>query len=69
MEFRDHGAQQWRIGGMYRARDSLDEFMANFAIFVTHRETVEYRRIGGLSNVHIFGHAMPRRFDRIAQLV
>ncbi len=33
MEFRDHGAQERRIGGMDRARDFLDEFVANFAIF------------------------------------
>jgi hypothetical protein len=39
------------------------------AVFVAHRETVEHRRIGGMGNVHIIGHAAPRRFDRIAELV
>jgi hypothetical protein len=39
------------------------------AVFVAHRQTVEYRRIGGMGNVHIIGHAAPRRFDRIAELV
>ena len=69
MEFRDDRAQQRRFCGMYRARNFLDEFAANFTIFVAHRETVEYRHVGGWGNVHIFGHAAPRRFDRIAQLV
>ena len=69
MEFRHDRAQQRRIGGMDRARDFLDKFVANFAIFVAHRETVEHRRIGRLGNVQIFGHAAPRRFDRIAELV
>jgi hypothetical protein len=54
---------------MYRARDFLDKFMANFAISVAHRERIEACGIGGLGSVDIFGHAMPRRFDRMAQLV
>jgi hypothetical protein len=53
---------------MYRARDVFDELAANFAIFVAHRDT-HRRRIGGMGNVHIIGHAAPRRFDRIAELV
>jgi hypothetical protein len=54
---------------MYRARDVFDELAANFAIFVAHRETLEHRRIGAMGNVHIIGHAAPRRFDRIAEFV
>jgi hypothetical protein len=42
--------------------------VANFAIFAAHRQTVEYGD-GGLGNVDIFGHATPRRFDRIQELV
>ena len=69
MEFRHDRPQQRRIGGMDRLRDCFDKFVANFAVFVTHRETVQQRRIGRLGNVQIFGHAAPRRFDRIAELV
>ena len=58
VQFRDHGAQERRIGGMDRARDFLDEFVANFAIFVAHRQTVEHggRRLGQRS----MSSAMPR---------
>jgi hypothetical protein len=62
-------AQQGRVGTMNGARDLLDEFAANFAIFVAHRQPVEHRRCGRSGNVHIFGHAAPRRFDRFAELV
>ena len=34
MQFGDDRAQKRRVGGMDRARDFLDEFVANFAIFV-----------------------------------
>ena len=51
MEFRDNRAQQRRIGGMDRARDLLDEFVANFAIFVRASEDGRARRIGGLGHV------------------
>ena len=54
---------------MDRVRDLLDKLLANFAIFVAHREMVEWRRTGRLGNVNVFGHAAPRRFDRIAELV
>ncbi len=69
MQLRDNCPQQWGIFGMYRARDFLDKFLPNFAIFVAHREAVEHRRVGGMGSVDIFGHATPRRFDRIAELV
>ena len=68
VELRDDGAQRGRVGNLYRARDFFDELAANFAIFVAHRET-HRRRIGGIGNVHVIGHAAPRRFDTIAQLV
>jgi hypothetical protein len=54
---------------MDRARNLLDEFVANVAIFVAHRGAFQHRQIGGFGNVHIVGHAMPRQFDRIAELV
>jgi hypothetical protein len=54
---------------MDRVRYRLNKFVANFAIFVAHRETVQQRRIGRLGHVQILGHAAPRRFDRIAELV
>ena len=69
MQFRHDRAQQRGIGFVNGTGDFLDEFVANFAIFVAHRETVEHRGIGRLGNIHVFGHAAPRRFDRIAELV
>ncbi len=56
MEFRNHGTQERLVGGMNRARDLVDEFAANFAIFCAHRQPVEHGD-GGLGNVLIFGHA------------
>ena len=61
MQFGDDGAQKCGIGGLNRARDFCDEFVTDLAVFVAHREPVEQRRIGGLGNVGIFGHAAPRR--------
>jgi hypothetical protein len=69
MEFRDDCAQKSRVGGIYRARDFFDKLRPNVAVFVAQRKPVENRRIGGIGNVHIIGHAAPRRFDRIAELV
>ncbi len=69
MQFRDDLAQERRLGGLDRARDFFDEFAADRAVFIPHREAVEHRGIGGLGNVNIIGHAAPRRFDRIAELV
>ena len=68
MKFRNNRAQERRIGKVDRTRDFLNEFGANFAIFVAHRQAVEHRN-GGIGNVEMFGHATPRQFDRIAQLV
>ncbi len=67
MQFRHDRAQQRRIGGMDRARDLRDELMADFAVCVAHRQMVEHGGIGGLGNFDLFGHATPRRFDRMAQ--
>jgi hypothetical protein len=69
MEFCHDGAQERRLGGMDGAGDFCDKFGANIAIFVAHRVTIEHRRIGGLGSVDILGHAAPRQFDRIAELV
>ncbi len=68
MQFRDNLAQQRDIGFVNGAGDFLDEFVANFAIFVAHGETVEHRGIGRLGNIHFLGHAAPRRFDRNEEL-
>ncbi len=62
-------AQQRHVGIMNGARDLLDEFAANFAIFVAHRQALEHWRRGRPGNVHVFGHAAPRRFERFAELV
>ena len=43
VQFGDECAQKRRVGGVNRACDFFDEFVANFAIFVAHRETVEHR--------------------------
>ncbi len=69
VQFRHHRAQQRRIGLVNGAGDFLDEFVANFAIFVAHREALEHRGIGRLGHIDILGHAAPHRFDRISELV
>jgi hypothetical protein len=69
MQLRNHRAQQRHLRGMDRARNLLDEFPANFAIFIAHREMIEPGGIGELGNVDLFGHATPRRFDRILEFV
>jgi hypothetical protein len=56
------------------ARDFFDEFMTQLPLFIPHREMVEHgalrgSRFGGLGNVDILGHAVPRRFDRMRELV
>jgi hypothetical protein len=56
MEFRNHLAQERLIGGTNRARDRVDEFAANFAVFGAHRQAVEHGD-GGLGSVQVFGHA------------
>jgi hypothetical protein len=62
MEFRNQGTKKHFVGGMYRARDFVDEFPTNVAFLVAHRQTIEHG-IGGLGNLEIFGHATPQRFD------
>ena len=73
MQFRHHLAQQRPVGGLDGARDLLDEFVTELALFIPHREMVEHgalRRLRlGLGNVDILGHAAPRRFDRMRELV
>jgi hypothetical protein len=38
-------------------------------IVIAHRQRIDSRNAGGLGNVDILGHATPRQFDRIAELV
>ena len=58
MQFGHDRAQERRIGGLDGARDLLDEFAANFAIFVAHRKAVEHGGIGrGATSIC---SAMPR---------
>ena len=49
MEFADDLAQKYRIGGVNRVRDLLDEFGADVAVGIPHRETVEHRRVGWIA--------------------
>jgi hypothetical protein len=56
------------------ARDLCDKLVAELPLVVPHRQMVEYRTpggqsFGGLGNVDILGHAAPRRFDRMRELV
>jgi hypothetical protein len=51
------------------AGDFRDKLLANFAFFIAHRHGVENHSAGRLGNVDIFGHAAPRRFDGIADVV
>jgi hypothetical protein len=63
MQFGHDFAQKCRIGGLHRDRDFFDEFRADVAVLIPHREMVQHGFIGsGLGNVHIIGHAAPRRF-------
>ena len=64
VKLRDHGAQERRIGAVDGARDLLNEFAANFATFFAHRQPLEHGG-GGLGNVQMFGHAMPRRLTEL----
>ena len=66
VEFSHHGAQKRRVVSLDCARHLIDEFAANFAVLPAHREAVEHRVAG---NVHLFGHGVPRRFDRMIQVV
>jgi hypothetical protein len=69
MEFRDDGAHRCRIGGMYIAREISSTNWERISPSSSCIGIGESRGIGGLGNVDILGHATPRRFDRIAQLV
>jgi hypothetical protein len=69
MQFAHDLAQYRGVSFMNGASDFRDEFRANFATFIAHRDTVEDRGIGGSGDVHIVGHAAPHRFDRITELV
>jgi len=69
MQFGHGLAQKNSVGVVNRARDPLDEFRPDLAVVVAHRQGIAHRSIGGMGNVHIIGHAAPRRFDRIDELV
>jgi len=49
--------------------DLFDKILTYPPLIIPHRVTVEHRCIGRLRNVHIVGHAAPRRFDRMGELV
>jgi hypothetical protein len=61
------------------ARDLFDKLVTQLPLFIPHQQVVEYRALrsgalgwqsfGGLGNVDILGHAAPRRFDRMRELV
>lgn len=61
VQLADDGPEQSRVAGFDRARNLLDEFVPNFALFIAHRHVVEYRGRGGWGNVHLFIHGAPRR--------
>ena len=73
VKFRHHLAQQRPVGGVDGARDLFDKLVTELPLFIPHREMVEHgalRRLRlGLGNVDILGHAAPRRFDRLRELV
>jgi hypothetical protein len=56
------------------ARDFFDKLVPELVLFIPHLQVIEYRTLGGqsfggLGNVDILGHAAPRRFDRMRELV
>jgi hypothetical protein len=55
------------------AGDLFDKLVTQLPLFIPHQEMVEHgalRRLRlGLGNVDILGHAAPRRFDRMRELV
>jgi hypothetical protein len=55
------------------ARDLLDKLVTELPFLVPHQEMVEHGALRwqrlGLGNVDILGHAVPRRFDRLRELV
>ena len=71
MKFRHHLAQQRPVGGVDGPRDFLDKLVAELVLVIPHLEMVEHGALRslGLGNVDILGHAAPRRFDRLRELV
>ena len=74
VKLRHHFAQQRPVSRGDGARNFLDKFVPELSLFIPHREMVEHgalrgSRFGGLGNVDILGHAVPRRFDRMRELV
>ena len=73
MQFGHDFAQPRRVGGLDGARDLFDKLVTDLSLFIPHREMIEHGAIdgsrGGFGNVDILGHAAPRRFDRMSELV
>jgi hypothetical protein len=55
------------------ARDFFDKLVAELPFFIPHRQMVEHGALRwsllGLGNVDVLGHATPRQFDRLRELV
>jgi hypothetical protein len=74
VKLRYHLTQQRPVSRGDGARNFLDKFVAELPLFVPHQERVEHGAaygslFVGLGNVDILGHAVPRRFDRMRELV
>ena len=69
MKFRHDFTQQWRVNRRDGACNLFDKFVADLPFFIPHRHSVECGRLGRLGNFDFLGHAAPRRFDRIGELV
>jgi hypothetical protein len=70
MQFGYDFAQPRRFAGPDGAGNFFDKLLADLAVFIPHLEMVEHgARFGGVGHVDILGHAAPRRFDRMSELV
>ena len=66
----DAGAQRGAVAGLDRMGNLLDEFVTNFAVFIAHRDVVEYRSSRRTRQpVHMFIHGAPRRLTGWNELV
>jgi peptidoglycan/xylan/chitin deacetylase (PgdA/CDA1 family) len=73
VQFGHNFAQPRRVGGLDGAGNLVDEFVTDLSLFIPHRGVIEHGPVtgsgGGFGNVDILGHAAPRRFDRLRELV
>lgn len=53
-------AQKRCVAGPDRVGNFLNEFLTNFALFIAHRNAVEYRGLGDRGCVHMLVHDAPR---------